>query len=74
MIVKMAAPALSAVVIGACSVVGSLAAVDPAFGSLADVAPVDCVRGAISGMLSVEPITDSAAIYFTSVKIILYIQ
>lgn len=63
-IVRMAAPALSAVVIGLGVEVCVVA--EPAFGSLTDVAPVRVDSGAISCRLSVEPITESAAIFNAS--------
>lgn len=67
-IVRIVAPALSPVVIGACSVVGSFAAVEPASGSLLDVAPLAFERGAMESLLSNEPTACSAHIYVLSAK------
>lgn len=60
--VKMAAPALSPVVIGL-NVTTVLVDVSPAFGSDCEVAPVFWDRGAIWGVIRVVPMTDRAAIY-----------
>ena len=60
--VKIAAPALSAVVIFLRDSVGSDGAVDPAFGSLCEVAPVLDDFGTKTSLFRVEPITDRAAI------------
>lgn len=60
--VRMAAPAVSAVVIGLKAANGSVVPLTPAFGSLCDVAPVRVDSGAKPCRLSVEPITDKAAI------------
>lgn len=61
--VRIPAPALSFVVMGDSDAAGSAAAVVPAVGSLADVAPVRKVRGIMLESIKLAPMTDKAAIY-----------
>lgn len=61
-IVRIAAPALSAVVIGFDRVLGSLLLVEPAFGSGFEVAPVRRVRGSMLGEIKLAPMIESALI------------
>ena len=60
--VKMLAPALSAVVMGLRFDAGSVDVSDPALGSLLDVPPVWALRGAMLSLIRVDPITLSACI------------
>jgi hypothetical protein len=60
--VKIAAPALSPVVILLLNAAGSFGAWDPALGSPFEVAPVRLDLGVKASLLRVEPITDNAAI------------
>lgn len=62
-IVMIAAPTLSAVVIGEFVSAGFEAAGAPAFGLLLDVAPVLSDKGIMLGRFRSDPMTDIAAIY-----------